>query len=327
MHIGKLNLGFHPLMLAPMEDISDPPFRQLCRELGADVVFTEFIASEGLSREVDSSLKKLDFTEAERPLGIQLFGNTVSAMVDAALIAQRHNPDFIDLNFGCPVRKIVNKGGGAALLRDIPLMLQLTRAVVQAVECPVTVKTRLGWDEHSRPIVELASRLQETGISALTIHGRTRAQAYSGTADWTLIGEVKQQADITIPIIGNGDVTDGPSAKKMIDTTGVDGIMIGRASIGNPWVFREIKFFLETGHAAPLPSVCERIDIVSRHIINSLTWHGNKTAIFEMRKHYGRYFKGFPDFKPFKMRLMQSTEPEELLNILNQIAMYYREVE
>lgn len=320
MHIGNLNLGLHPLMLAPMEDISDPPFRQLCRELGADVVFTEFIASEGVARDVAGSLKKLDFIEAERPIGIQLFGSTVPAMVNAALVARQHNPDFIDLNFGCPVRKIVNKGGGAALLRDIPLMLQLTRAVVQAVDCPVTVKTRLGWDEHSKPIVELAALLQDTGISALTIHGRTRAQAYSGTADWTLIGEVKRHPDIIIPIIGNGDVTDGPFAKKMFDTTGVDGIMIGRASIGNPWIFREIKYFLETGQTAELPSVKERVALLARHITNSLTWHGSKTALFEMRKHYGRYFKGLPDFKPFKMKLMQSTDPGELLDILNQVS-------
>lgn len=325
MHIGKLNLGLHPLMLAPMEDISDPPFRQLCRELGADVVFTEFIASEGLSREVGSSLKKLDFIEAERPIGIQLFGNTVSAMVNAAIVARQRNPDFIDLNFGCPVRKIVNKGGGAALLRDIPLMLQLTRAVVQAVDCPVTVKTRLGWDEHSKPIVELAARLQDAGISALTIHGRTRAQAYSGAADWTLIGEVKRHPDITIPIIGNGDVTDGASAKKMIDTTGVDGVMIGRASIGNPWIFREIKYFLDTGQIAAPPSVSERVALLSRHLTNSLSWHGNTAALFEMRKHYGRYFKGLPDFKSFKMMLMQSTDPDELLDIFNHISVHYAE--
>ncbi|MDX9907828.1 MAG: tRNA dihydrouridine synthase DusB [Mariniphaga sp.] len=325
MHIGKLDLGLHPLMLAPMEDISDPPFRLLCRELGADVVFTEFIASEGLARDVAGSLKKLDFIEAERPIGIQLFGNTVPAMVNAALVARQHNPDFIDLNFGCPVRKIVNKGGGAALLRDIPLLLQLTRAVVQAVDCPVTVKTRLGWDEHSKPIVELAVRLQDVGISALTIHGRTRAQAYSGTADWTLIGEVKRHPDITIPIIGNGDVIDGPSAKRMIEIMGVDGIMIGRASIGNPWIFREIKHFLATGQTADLPSVNDRVALVSRHLTNSLAWHGSKTALFEMRKHYGRYFKGSFDFKPFKMRLMQSTDQEELLGILEEIATRYPE--
>ncbi|MDD3742688.1 MAG: tRNA dihydrouridine synthase DusB, partial [Lentimicrobiaceae bacterium] len=286
MYIGKINLGAVPLMLAPMEDITDPPFRKLCRELGADVVFTEFISSEGLSRDAATSLKKLDFAEQERPIGIQLFGNSVSAMTHAARVALKYNPDFIDLNFGCPVRKIVNKGGGAALLRDIPHMLELTRAVVQAVDCPVTVKTRLGWDEHSKPIVELAGRLQDTGISALTIHGRTRAQAYGGQADWSLIGEVKRQPGIEIPIVGNGDITDGPSAGKMIETTGVDGLMIGRAAIGNPWIFREIRYFLETGRTAEPPTLDERIDLISRHISHALAWHGNKTALFEIRKHY-----------------------------------------
>lgn len=326
MQIGNLDLGHLPLMLAPMEDISDTPYRQLCRELGADVVFTEFVSSEGLVREAATSRKKLDFVEAERPIGIQLFGNTVQAMVNAAIVARQHNPDFIDLNFGCPVRKIVNKGGGAALLRDIPLLLEITKSVVKAMDCPVTVKTRLGWDESSKIIVSLASMLQDVGIAALTIHGRTRAQAYSGNADWTLIGEVKQQAHITIPIIGNGDVIDGPSAKKMLETTGVDGIMIGRAAIGNPWVFREIKHFLTTGQEAPPPLVSERVDIVSRHLKTSIAWHDNRSAIFEMRKHYGRYFKGLPEFKLFKMKLMQALTQEELLDILAEISYHYGDI-
>jgi len=312
-----------PLWLAPMEDITDPPFRRICRELGADVVVTEFISSEGLIRDVAGSLKKMDFSEQERPVGIQIFGNNPGSMVDAARVAESANPDFIDLNFGCPVKKIVAKGGGAALLQDLPLMLQITSAVVKSVKTPVTVKTRLGWDERSRPIVDLALKLQDAGIAALTIHGRTRAQMYGGKADWTLIGEVKNHRDIRIPVIGNGDVTDGPSAKAMIHSTGVDAVMIGRAATGNPWVFSEIKHFLLTGEEMPPPSCSERLRVCRRHLSDSVEWKGERVAILEMRRHYSHYFKGLPDFKPFKMKLLTSVLLQEIRDTLSGVEEYY----
>lgn len=319
MKIGDLEIKDVPLFLAPMEDITDPPFRRICRRLGADVAVTEFISSEGLIRDVAGSLKKMEFSEEERPVGIQIFGNQVESMMNAARVAESANPDFIDLNFGCPVRKIVNKGGGAALLRDLPLMLKITEAVVKSVNRPVTVKTRLGWDESSKPIVELAQRLQDTGISALTIHGRTRAQMYGGTADWTLIGKVKNHPAIHIPIIGNGDVVDGPSAKALLDQTNADGIMVGRASIGNPWVFRETRHFLQFGAEMPEPPLEERIEVCRQHLKESVAWKGEITALLEMRSHYAHYFKGLFNFKPFRMRLMTTTNLKEVLQILEEI--------
>ena len=319
MKIGAVEVGDFPVMLAPMEDISDPPFRKICKKLGADVVFTEFIASEGLIRDAQKSRKKLEFSEGERPLGIQIFGNKVEAMVMAARLAEEMNPDFIDLNFGCPVRKIVNKGGGAALLQDIPLLLEITQAVVKAVNKPVTVKTRLGWEEKSKPIVQLAEQLQDIGISALTIHGRTRAQLYAGKADWTLIGEVKSNPRMFIPIIGNGDVIDGPSAAEKRAQTGVDGIMIGRAATGNPWIFREVKHFLKTGETMQSPGLAERIDICREHLLTSVEWKGEMVGLLETRRHYAHYFKGIPDFKQYRLKLVTAPTIEEILSIFEEI--------
>lgn len=319
MKIGTIEAGELPIMLAPMEDISDPPFRQICRQLGADVVFTEFISSEGLIRDAAKSLHKLDFSETERPVGIQIFGHNVESMVLAARVADGANPDFIDLNFGCPVRKIVNKGGGAALLQDLPLMLRISGEVVKAVSRPVTVKTRLGWDENSKPIVLLSEQLQDVGISAITIHGRTRAQLYSGKADWSLIGEVKANPRMKIPIIGNGDVIDGPSALAMWQQTGVDGIMIGRAATGNPWIFREVKHYLATGTFLPGPGIDERLEVCRRHLHGSASWKGENVAMLEIRKHYSHYFKGLVDFKPFRMKLMTTFNMDEVLGILDEI--------
>lgn len=324
MKIGDVETGEFPIMLAPMEDISDPPFRQICRQLGADVVFTEFISSEGLIRDAAKSLHKLEFSEDERPVGIQIFGHNVESMVMAAKMAERANPDFIDLNFGCPVRKIVNKGGGAALLQDLPLMLRITGEVVKAVSLPVTVKTRLGWDEQSKPIVLLAEQLQDAGISALTIHGRTRAQLYSGLADWSLIGEVKNNPRMRIPVIANGDVIDGPSAMAMKQQTGADGIMIGRGATGNPWIFREVKHYLNTGTILPGPDIGERLSICRRHLLTSVTWKGEYVALVETRKHYAHYFKGLSDFKSFRIKLMTAPTTADIFSILDEIESVYR---
>lgn len=323
MKIGQLDLGQFPVILAPMEDITDPPFRLICREMGADAVFTEFIAADGLIRDVAKSVQKLDFSENERPLAIQLFGSSVEAMREAAIVAMEAKPDFIDINFGCPVRKIVNKGGGAALLQDIPLMLQITAEVVKAVNIPVTVKTRLGWDEKSKIIVELAEQLQDTGISALTIHGRTRSQMYSGSADWTLIGEVKNNQRMHIPIIGNGDITGIESALKARDVYGVDGIMIGRAVVGNPWVFRDIKHFLRTGETLASPDVKERVAVCRRHLSDGIKWKGEIIALLETRRHYSHYFKGLADFKSYRMKLMLAESTELVFNILDEIEQHY----
>lgn len=326
MKIGETDLGDFPVLLAPMEDITDPPFRIICREMGASAVITEFIAADGLIRDVGKSIKKMDFNEAERPLGIQIFGNKVDAMVNAALVAANANPDFIDLNFGCPVRKIVNKGGGAALLQDIPLMLAITNEVVKAVNIPVTVKTRLGWDEKSKVIVTLAEQLQDIGIAAITIHGRTRAQMYSGNADWELIGEVKNNQRMFIPVIGNGDITDGESALKAKNTYGVDGIMIGRAAVGNPWLFRDINHFLATGDALSSPTIRERVAVCTRHLTESINWKGELTALLEIRRHYSHYFKGLPDFKPFRMKLMLAHSALEVFDILLAISDKYGDI-
>jgi len=324
MKIGEVDAGEFPIMLAPMEDISDPPFRLICRQLGADVVFTEFISSEGLIRDATKSLHKLEFSEEERPVGIQIFGHNAESMVMAAKVAESANPDFIDLNFGCPVRKIVNKGGGAALLQDLPLLLRITGEVVKAVSLPVTVKTRLGWDEQSKPIVQLAEQLQDVGISALTIHGRTRAQLYSGQADWSLIGEVKNNPRMRIPIIANGDVVDGPSALAIKQQTGADGIMIGRGATGNPWIFREVKHYLDNGTVLPGPDIVERLTICRRHLITSVSWKGEFAAIHETRKHYSHYIKGLNDFKPFRLKLMTALNIEDILSILDEIESTYR---
>lgn len=323
MKIGITDLGDFPVLLAPMEDITDPPFRIICREMGASAVITEFIAADGLIRDVGKSIKKMDFSEAERPVGIQIFGNKVDAMVNAAQVAENTNPDFIDLNFGCPVRKIVNKGGGAALLQDIPLMLAITEGVVKAVNVPVTVKTRLGWDEKSKVIVTLAEQLQDIGIAAITIHGRTRAQMYSGIADWKLIGQVKNNPRMSIPVIGNGDITDGKSALDARNEYGVDGIMIGRAAVGNPWLFRDIRHFIATGETLSSPSIQERVLVCLRHLTESIKWKGELIALLEIRRHYSHYFKGLPDFKPFRMKLMLAQSALDVFEILDNIKNKY----
>lgn len=324
MKIGNVDLGEYPVILSPMEDITDPPFRLICREMGADAVITEFIAADGLIRDASKSLKKMEFSEKERPVGIQLFGSTIESMTNAAMVSASANPDFIDLNFGCPVRKIVNKGGGAALLQDISLLLKITESVVKAVNKPVTVKTRLGWDDKTKVIVSLAEQLQDIGIAALTIHGRTRAQMYSGTADWTLIGEVKNNSHMHIPIIGNGDITDAASALMVRDKYGVDGIMVGRAAIGNPWLFHEIKHFIATGEQLPQQGLMERLAVCRRHLVDSIAWKGEIIALLEIRRHYAHYFRGLPDFKPFRMKLMLANTADEVFKILTEVETYYR---
>ena len=305
-------LGKYPLFLAPMEDITDPSFRYMCKINGADFTYTEFISSDGLIREGWKSVKKLDIYDFERPIGIQLYGHLIDAMVEAALIAETANPELIDINFGCPMKKIANRGAGAGMLRDIPLMIEMTGAIVKAVRLPVTVKTRIGWDDENRNIVEVAERLQDTGISALTIHGRTRAQLYKGSADWTLIGEVKNNPRIKIPVIGNGDI-DGPvKAKEMFETFGVDGIMIGRASVGRPWIFRDIRHFLDTGDLLPEPTVSEKAGLALLHLEKSLEFKEGMRAIYEMRRHLSNYFKGLPHFKETRLKLLTAQEPDQI---------------
>jgi tRNA-dihydrouridine synthase B len=326
MKIGNIAFDTYPLILAPLEDITDLPFRLLCKRLGADLMYTEFISSEGLIRDARKSMIKLELEEAERPIGIQIFGHDTNSMIRATEIAAQARPDLIDINFGCPVRKVTGKGAGAALLRDVPKMIEITEAVVNATSLPVTVKTRLGWDDSSKIIVDVAEQLQDTGIAALSIHGRTRAQLYGGKADWTLIGEVKNNPRMTIPIIGNGDIIDPESAKEMKDKYGVDGIMIGRAAIGYPWIFREIKEYLNTGNIPPAPDIHERVEICKEHLRHSVTYKGERRGMFEMRKHYSNYFKGFQNFKPLKMKLMQTEEAEEVLLILDEIREHYLRV-
>ncbi len=317
--IGNIDLGETPLFLAPMEDVTDPPFRHLCKLFGADMMYTEFISSEGLIRDAAKSVKKLDFEEEERPVGIQIFGHDIQSMVEAARYAERANPDLIDINFGCSVKKVVKKGAGAGILNDIPKMVRMTAAIVKAVHLPVTVKTRLGYDEQHKEIVDIAERLQDVGIAALAIHGRTRTMRYSDPADWTLIGKVKNNPRMHIPIIGNGDIKDPVSAKYFKDNYGVDGLMIGRAVYGNPWIFRDIKHYFATGELLPPVSMAERINIVTRHLEHSVVWKGERTGILEIRKHWGHYFKGFPGFKPYRIRLMQAQTADEIKEILQEI--------
>lgn len=317
--IGNIVYPHPPIILAPMEDVTDPPFRAICRNMGADWVFSEFISAEGLIRDSVKSNLKLDIFPNERPVSIQIFGADISAMVEAAKIVESVSPDYIDINFGCPVRKVATKGAGAGMLQNIPKMVEMTRSVVQGVKLPVTVKTRLGWDQQSKDIVDIAERLQDTGIAALTIHGRTRCQLYSGKADWTLIGEVKNNPRMHIPIIGNGDITDGPSAHQALDKYGVDGIMIGRASIGNPWIFAQVSHFIKNGTLLPLPSIAERADVCLQHIEMSVTWKGEKLTLLEMRKHYSLYFKGINHFKPFRGRLVTAETIDEVRKIIEEI--------
>ncbi len=316
--LGTPNSKYLPLILAPMEDITDPPFRVLCKRLGADVMVSEFISSEGLIRDAVKSLHKLDFSESERPIGIQIFGHDEISLCKAAEVAEKANPDFIDINWGCPVRKIVAKGAGAGILNDIPKMVRITKSVVEAVKLPVTVKTRLGWDDSSRNIVSIAEQLQDVGIAAISIHGRTKAQLYRGVADWTLIGEVKNNKRMFIPVIGNGDIDSPEKAKEMLKYN-VDGLMIGRATIGNPWIFKQIKAYLKDGTIIPLPTINERVDICKEHLKNSIEWKGEVTGIAEMRKHYSGYFKGIPDFKPYRIILVTSKEANQLYDTLDEI--------
>ena len=319
MKIGNINLREHSLFLAPMEDITDPSFRMVCKIHGADFMYTEFISSDGLIRDGKKSVRKLGIYDFERPIGIQLYGHLIDAMVEAAHISEEANPELIDINFGCPVKKIANRGAGAGMLRNVPLMIKLTEAIVKAVKLPVTVKTRLGWDEESKNIIEVAEMLQDVGIQALTIHGRTRAQLYKGVADWTLIGEVKNNPRMKIPVIGNGDI-DGPvRAKKMFERYGVDGIMIGRATVGRPWIFRDIRHYLETGELLPEPAVKEKVDIALFHFEKSLIYKEGNRAIFEMRRHFSNYFKGLPHFKETRLKLLTTTDAEEIRSLLEEI--------
>jgi len=309
------------LFLAPMEDITDPSFRYLCKMYGADFMYTEFISSDGLIRDGEKSVRKLDIYDFERPIGIQLYGHLTEAMVEAAVIAETAAPELIDINFGCPVKKIANRGAGAGILRNIPLMISMTEAIVKAVKLPVTVKTRLGWDEESKNIVEVAERLQDTGISALTIHGRTRSQLYKGVADWTLIGEVKNNPRMKIPVIGNGDIDSPEKAREMFNRYGVDGIMIGRATVGRPWIFRDIRHYLSTGELLPEPTVSQKAKLALLHLDKSIEFKEGKRAIFEMRRHLSNYFKGLPHFRDTRLKLLTSLEPEEIREIINEISL------
>jgi len=319
LKIGNILLGENPLFLAPMEDITDPSFRMVCKMNGADFMYTEFVSSDGLIRDGQKSVKKLDIYDFERPIGIQLYGHLIDSMVEAALIAEEASPELIDINFGCPVKKIANRGAGAGMLRNIPLMIEMTKAIVKAVKLPVTVKTRLGWDDESRNIVDIAEKLQDIGIEALTIHGRTRAQLYKGNAEWELIGEVKDNPRMKIPIIGNGDI-DGPvKAKEMFDKYGVDGIMIGRATVGRPWIFRDIRHYLNTGELLLEPSVNEKADLALLHLDKSLEYKEGKRAIFEMRRHLSNYFKGLPHFKETRLKLLTAVDVNEIKKIIEEI--------
>ncbi len=317
--IGNISLPDFPLLLAPMEDVSDPPFRAVCKDNGADLMFSEFISSEGLIRDAIKSRQKLDFDEEERPFGIQIFGGDEEALGLSAKICETVRPDLVDINFGCPVKKVAMKGAGAGVLKDIDLMVKLTAAVVQSTTLPVTVKTRLGWDEQTKNIEEVAERLQDVGIKALSIHGRTRMQMYKGEADWTLISKVKNNPRINIPIFGNGDIDSPEKAVEYKNRYGVDGVMIGRAAIGYPWIFNEIKHFIQTGQHLPPPSVEQRVNVCRKHLHKSYTWKGPKVGIFEMRRHYANYLKGLPNIKEYRSKLVTMMTVEEIDGVLDEI--------
>jgi nifR3 family TIM-barrel protein len=317
--IGNIDIGEFPLILAQMEDVSDPPFRALCKQNGADVMYTEFISSEGLIRDAFKSTQKLDIYDFERPIGIQIFGNEISSMRQATEICAKEKPEFIDINYGCPVKKVANKGAGAGILRDIPKMISMTKEIVRSTNIPVTVKTRLGWDENSKYIVEVAERLQDVGIKAISIHGRTRKQMYKGEADWTLIGEVKNNPKMIIPVFGNGDVDTPEKVQSVKERYGVDGVMIGRGAIGNPWIFKEIKHYLKTNTFLEKPNIQERVDVCKQHLKHSITWKGERVGIAEMKRHYSSYFKAIPDFKQFRTRMVTSNSEAEVLEILNEV--------
>ncbi|MDG1755987.1 MAG: tRNA dihydrouridine synthase DusB [Bacteroidia bacterium] len=318
--IGNIELGDFPLLLAPMEDVSDPPFRAVCKEHGADVMYTEFISSEGLIRDAAKSTQKLDIFEYERPIGIQIFGSNIDSMKQATEIASSANPDIIDINYGCPVKKVACKGAGAGILQDIPKMVEMTAEIVKSTNLPVTVKTRLGWDEKTKYIEEVAERLQDVGIKALSVHGRTRKQMYKGEADWTLIGNIKKNPRITIPIFGNGDIDSPEKAKLYKDTYGVDGVMIGRATIGNPWIFNEIKQYVLSGNKPEPPSISQRVDVCKRHFEFGIKWKGDVLGIVEMRRHYSNYFRGISHFKEYRTRLVSTMDQNEIIAILDEVA-------
>ncbi len=321
--IGKIELPDFPLLLAPMEDVSDPPFRAVCKDNGADLMYTEFISSEGLIRDAIKSRKKLDIFDYERPVGIQIFGGDEESLSLAAKIVEVTNPDLLDINFGCPVKKVALRGAGAGVLKDIDLMVRLTSAVVKSTTLPVTVKTRLGWDDHTRKIEEVAERLQDVGIQALAIHGRTRTQMYKGAADWTLIGKVKNNPRITIPIFGNGDIDSAEKAVEYKNRYGVDGVMIGRAAIGYPWIFNEIKHFRQTGEHLDAPGIEERVAVARKHLHKSVEWKGPIVGIFEMRRHYANYLKGLPNIKEYRGRLVTLNTEEEINVVLDEILVNY----
>jgi len=317
--IGNIDVGDFPLLLAPMEDVSDPPFRALCKEHGADVVYTEFISSEGLIRDAAKSTMKLDIYEKERPVGIQIFGANLDSMLQSVEIVEKSGPDIIDINFGCPVKKVVSKGAGAGILKDIDLMVSLTEAMVKHTSLPVTVKTRLGWDNDSIKIVEVAERLQDVGCKAISIHGRTRVQMYKGEANWAPIAEVKNNSRMHIPVFGNGDVDTPERALEMRDKFGLDGAMIGRASIGYPWFFREVKHYFETGEHLPPPTMMERLDAARRHLQMAIDWKGEKLGVFETRRHYTNYFKGIPHFKEYRMKMVTSDDAVDVFAAFDEV--------
>ncbi len=325
--IGDIELSDFPLLLAPMEDVSDPPFRALCKKYGADVMYTEFISSEGLIRDAVKSVKKLDIFEYERPVGIQIFGSDIESMKQAASMCEAVNPDIIDINYGCPVKKVACKGAGAGILQDIPKMVEMTKEIVNSTNLPVTVKTRLGWDDSSKYIVETAERLQDVGIKAISIHGRTRAQMYKGDADWSLIGDVKNNTRMHIPVFGNGDINTPQKAVEYKNRYGVDGVMIGRASIGNPWFFNQVKHFIKTKEILESPSIEERLKVVKEHLDFSIRWKGERLGLLEMRRHYANYFKGIQNFKPVRTQLVTLETAEEIYNVLNNVSIQYDNIE
>jgi tRNA-dihydrouridine synthase B len=323
LKIGNIDLGEKPVFLAPMEDVTDPSFRVLCKEFGADMMYTEFISSDGLIRNAGKSVKKLEILDYERPIGIQIYGHLIDAMVEAASIAEEANPDLIDINFGCPMKKIARRGAGSGMMNNVPLMVEITSAIVKAVKLPVTVKTRLGYDDEHKNIVEVAEQLQDVGIQAITIHGRTRSQIYKGEADWTLIGEVKNNPRMKIPVIGNGDITSVNNASEDFRKYGVDGIMIGRASIGKPWIFKEIKTFLQTGKNISELALNDIVQLSKHHLAKSVEAKGERGGVLEMRRHFAHYFKGLPNFRETRIKLLTSMDVDEIHNILDSIVSNY----
>jgi tRNA-dihydrouridine synthase B len=325
--IRDIELGEFPLLLAPMEDVSDPPFRALCKKYGADLMYTEFISSEGLIRDAAKSVQKMDIYEYERPVGIQIFGYDIESMKQATQIIEKTNPDIIDINFGCPVKKVTCKGAGAGMLQDIPKLVAMTKEIVNITNLPVTVKTRLGWDDHSKFVVSTAEKLQDVGIEAISIHGRTRKQLYKGDADWTLIGEVKNNPRMHIPVFGNGDIDSPEKVVEYKNRYGVDGIMIGRATIGTPWFFNEVKHFMKTGEKLAPPTIAERVKIAREHLMMSIQWKGEQLGIAEMKRHYTNYFKGIADFKQYRLRLVSSFDLTQILETLDYIEQHHNEFE